>query len=293
MSSDMEICKVSGRTSNLGKPHRARTASEQGEIYMIRNKINKKKYIGQAYSFKTDGKPHGAKERWNGHKHDARVLHKRDMVDQLEETCDDLSTSRRGCRALSHAINKYGEQNFELEIILMCGADQLDHYEAVFIDLHNSLASNGRGYNLKSGGNGNGRADDTTRKLMSEAHSGDKHHCFGVPCPEETKAKISATLSNITRYDVDLITELPRYMKTLNDAGNVGYVIVGHPLLAKGIRAQFSSNRIISDSDSTIVGILREKTIFYLNHLNACFSTGDQAIPKLTFMKTFRGHQSS
>lgn len=288
-TSEITCCSKPSRVSNKGKPHRARTASEPGEIYIITNKINKKKYVGQAYSFKTDGKPYGSKERWNGHKNDARVMRRANEGVRLElpeELCD-VSKPARGCRALSSAINKYGEDNFELEVILRCGSDQLDHYEAKFIDMYNSLAQNGHGYNLRSGGNGNGRADDTTRQLMSDAHRGEKHHMFGKHHSEASKAKISKTLQNITRMDFDGVTVLPRGIKAVNDAGNVGYVLLRHMMLTNNTKVQFSATRARADADKSLLTSLLAKCVFYLKYLDKCAVCGDMPMSKKDVIKAF------
>lgn len=63
---ESEIEGGPGRISNIGKPHRPRTALEPGEIYMILSKVNGKKYIGQVLSLSRTGKPYGTHARWIG-----------------------------------------------------------------------------------------------------------------------------------------------------------------------------------------------------------------------------------
>lgn len=92
-------------------------------IYLIMNKINNKKYIGQASNIKT---------RWTHHKTDLRC----------------------GChhnRHLQASWNKYGEENFVFSIIEECSEECLNDRESYWINYYNSYNN---GYNLDHGGNG-------------------------------------------------------------------------------------------------------------------------------------------
>lgn len=131
------------------------------------------------------------------------------------------------------------------------------------------------------------KASVETRKKQSEAHTGAKHHCFGVACPDETKAKISRTLSSITRLDFDGVTPLPQHMKTLNDAGDVGYMIVAHAALSKTSKIKFSSQRSNSEGNPGVLVLLRAKCGFYLSHLNECEATHTTPTVKNIYMKGF------
>lgn len=123
-----------------------------------------------------------------------------------------------------------------------------------------------------------------TKKKQSDAHSGDKHHYFGLARSGETKAKIAKTLSSITRYDFDAATPLPQHMKTVNDSGTIGYMIVGHTILGNS-KIKFTSKLSMSDSD--VIAKLRAKCGFYLEHLDACAANNVPATPKTEFMKGF------
>lgn len=289
------VKKPSTRVSNKGKPHRPRVASEPGEIYLINNKINKKKYVGQVNSLTPKGKPYGTKERWNGHKQDARNLLKKEAAAQLildkavdtETVASPLFKDKRGCRALSHAINKHGAENFECEIILKCGADMLDHHESIFIDAYNTLAKNKRGYNLKSGGNGNGRADGVTRQLMSDKRKGDLHPMFGKHHSNACKAKIAAKLQNVTRMDFDGCTPLPHGIKAINDAGNVGYALLRHVLLPQNTKIQFTVNRHLAQEDAELVPTLCAKCVYYLQYLDCCVSNDTTPTTKKEIVQAF------
>lgn len=268
------------RLSNKGMPHRARSASEPGEIYLATDKVNGKKYVGQVYSLSREGKPYGTPARWIGHQGDARshAQGKRDG-------------SSRGCRVLNAAIIKHGAENFTIEVLLRCGANMLDHYEATFIDAHNSLARNRRGYNLKSGGDSNGRADESTRKMMSEARTGEKHHQWQKARTDDEKNKISCNLvARAERLDLDG-TPLPKYMKPIVEPTRCGYIIVSHPLIVRSSmksqsKVSFSTTRVNAATHPAVIEELKSACVTYLNHLNMCITNGDMPISKSVFLKT-------
>ena len=132
-----------------------------GFIYKLTYKKTRKAYIGQTI----------------------RDIHKR-----LEEH-QQLRSS--GCRAISGAIKKYGWDNFDVEWYEVPDED-LNFYEEMLVALLGTLTPGG--YNLKEGG-GNGRPSDETRKKMSEAKLGEKHHMFGKTRTEESKQKQSDAIS--------------------------------------------------------------------------------------------------
>jgi group I intron endonuclease len=106
-------------------------------IYMVKNKLDGKKYIGQ--TIKT------LEKRWRAH---CRV-----------ESC---------CRYLKRAIKMYGKDNFEIKILAKCDSiDQMNHRETYYIRLFNSLAPNG--YNLSTGGN-NRSPSEVSRSKSSKTH---------------------------------------------------------------------------------------------------------------------------
>src|SRR5271170_5866256 len=94
-------------------------------IYLITNKVNGKRYIGQTVQI--------LKKRWSGH----------------------LSTARRGRGlALYHAIRKYGEEAFEISPLAVCRSKAaMDAAERWFIRMYESNNPE-FGYNLSTGGEG-------------------------------------------------------------------------------------------------------------------------------------------
>jgi group I intron endonuclease len=121
-------------------------------IYKITNKINLKSYVGQTIN--------NLEHRWYYH------------------------VKSKNCKALHAAIEKYGKENFLLEILLECTSrKELDLKETELIKKHNTMSPNG--YNLRPGGNTSTHSAETRRKI-SEKRKG-----RSVPHTKESKRKIS------------------------------------------------------------------------------------------------------
>lgn len=131
-----------------------------GIIYMITNKANGKKYIGQTI--------HCFKYRYSS------GLYK------------SASNSH-----LKNAIKKYGEENFEInECFLTCDSkEELDRMEKALITTFRTFDPK-YGYNKTHGGEGGVLTEETKRRL-SEAFSGEKNPFYGKTHDEETKKKIA------------------------------------------------------------------------------------------------------
>ena len=110
-------------------------------IYCIENKINHKKYIGQAVSIY---------DRWAKHK-------------------SELYNNKHDNDYLQNAWNKYGEDNFSFSILEICKEDALNEKERYYIDLYNSLDRD-YGYNLKSGGQDYNHIDDYVKDKISKSN---------------------------------------------------------------------------------------------------------------------------
>ena len=96
-----------------------------GEIYLITNKLNNKKYVGQTI-FTTE-------QRWEGH---------------LKDLYRNRSNS-----ILHKAIKKYGRDSFDVRpIIVNVPEADLDRLETIWIKRLNTLIPNG--YNMTAGGGG-------------------------------------------------------------------------------------------------------------------------------------------
>ncbi len=120
-----------------------------GHIYMIRNKINEKIYIGQTT---------------------------RPIEVRLEEH---RTGKNSGCVAIYNAVKKYGWENLEKDWY-ECPNEDLNFDEEILVREMGTLSPNG--YNLKEGGGSRGRDSEETKQKKREAHLGKTHN-------EETKLK--------------------------------------------------------------------------------------------------------
>lgn len=119
-------------------------------IYCYTNKVNGKKYVGQSI----------------------------DLARRRRKMCYRFSSM------FSHAIEKYGKDSFEYEVLEYCDVSALDAREEFWIkELKTFPPSLGFGYNLTSGG-GHQEISAETRKKISEGQRGDKHWTFGMPKEE-------------------------------------------------------------------------------------------------------------
>jgi group I intron endonuclease len=134
-------------------------------IYLIRNVINGKKYVGST------GSSVGFNRRWMGHKKGLRGDYHYNPHFQ-------------------HAWNKYGESNFEWIILEECNDDMLIAREQAWINYYDSM-------NLKYGYNIMGAdrhiVSKETRRKMSESQKGNTNS-LGFKHSEEYCKNISISL---------------------------------------------------------------------------------------------------
>ena len=144
-------------------------------IYLITNKINNKKYVGQTWEIMG--------ERWKKH----------------------YSPSEKSCVKLNRAIKKYGKNNFIVEEITTSFTQKdADELEVKYIQEYDTIRN---GYNIRLGGSrgkhseetkqkmsvaamGRRHSDDSKRK-MSLAKIGKNHPNFGKSLSSKTKQNIS------------------------------------------------------------------------------------------------------
>jgi len=157
------------------------TLAEFGHIYLIKNLINNKAYIGQSIRVK-----------YRLSEHIQNVKNKKNCI-------------------LYNAINKYGLKNFEFNIIDFANnIDSLNEKEIQYIQQYNS---NNRkfGYNIEEGGR-NAKASIETKLILSNQRRGRKQNSEWV---NKRNLKISKIVLKIDKIN-DLILE--KY-KSLADAG--------------------------------------------------------------------------
>ena len=127
-----------------------------GYIYIIKNLVTGKHYIGQTTRC--------AKTRIRDH------------------------LAGRGSEVVGLGVKKHGLENFISQIIEV-PVEQLDQNERDYIKAYNCLSPNG--YNLDSGGHKNKTLSEEHKKKLSEAKQGEKHPFFGKVRPVEVGQKIS------------------------------------------------------------------------------------------------------
>lgn len=130
-------------------------------IYILKNTINDKVYIGQTW----------------------QSLSKR------------FGNGYYGCTHIRNAIKKYGKYVFYYEVLTTCETQEAaDYWESYFISKYGSTNPE-IGYNLNSGGNSGGLLSEETKHKLSESkkgkYTGEESHWFGKHHTEETKQKIS------------------------------------------------------------------------------------------------------
>ena len=93
-----------------------------GFIYIIKNIVNSKVYIGQTRT--------SVEQRWKEH----------------------LRHAQYGDQVINKAMRKYGINKFYIETLEICSIELLDYREMYYIDLYDST-NKSKGYNVSIGGN--------------------------------------------------------------------------------------------------------------------------------------------
>lgn len=121
------------------------------EVYLIESSETKKKYVGVTTK--------GYLNRFNNH-----IWHSR--------------KTRRSCRALYSAMNKYGQENFSVRLLQTANSfDEMQKLETKYIKEIGTLYPDG--YNLTTGGDA-GIMCDSTKSMMSS-------RLKGVPLSDKNK----------------------------------------------------------------------------------------------------------
>ncbi len=139
-------------------------------IYMIRNKVNDKKYIGLS----------------------------RDCLGRISRHKTNLRHGRHSNCHLQAAWNKYGESSFEFSVIEKCDISSLPEREMYWIDHYDSFTS---GYNRSGGGDGTTGVvlSEERNMLISKSLSGKKRN--DMAGSNNFKARRIICLNNGERFD--------------------------------------------------------------------------------------------
>lgn len=108
---------------------------DTGEIYLITNKLNNMQYVGQVFSYvkKRDKMVEkGAVVRFHDHKRGAFSKSKQHQ-----------------CPKLYDAMQEFGVDKFDVEVLLKCDKKMLNQYEKLFIKKLDTIKN---GYNILPGG---------------------------------------------------------------------------------------------------------------------------------------------
>lgn len=129
----------------------------QGTVYLIENKVNGNKYVGQTVM--------PLNKRWLAHIQESKTFSE---------------------RPLYRAINKYGLDNFNIKVLEETTEDKLSEREIYWIEHFNSY---NRGYNATTGGESNKNIREDVRDKISESMS-------NVSRSEEWSNNVSIGLKN-------------------------------------------------------------------------------------------------
>jgi group I intron endonuclease len=144
-------------------------------VYLITNKINGKRYVGQTSKTLT--------HRWNIH---CRTHH---------------------CPVLRKAIDKYGFENFSIEPIVEVSTRELaNEFEREYILRYLTRAPNG--YNLSDGGDGSlgHKVSEKSKKIISEKLKGNQCALGSIRTPE-MRAHLSDVSKNMSMGQRQLLRE--------------------------------------------------------------------------------------
>lgn len=136
-------------------------------VYMIKNNVNGKRYIGKSID---------PNARWGHH------------------VWLSSHPEHKNFKYIHAAIAKYGVSAFSFQILEVCNTE-----DAAFAAEQKWIAKFGsmdrsKGYNLTEGGNGGFRVSAETRAKMSEGRRGPKNGMFGRHHTAEARAKMSTAL---------------------------------------------------------------------------------------------------
>lgn len=132
-------------------------------IYIIKNNVNGKVYVGSAINLK---------QRWYRH-------------------ISSLRLNKHHSSRLQNSVNKYGLENFEFISVQYCNREELISNEQFWIDYFDSY-NNGLNGKPKAGNSLGFKHSNESKKKISELAKGNKR-CVGRLATQKTKDAVSKT----------------------------------------------------------------------------------------------------
>lgn len=203
-------------------------------IYIIKNKINSKIYVGQTTNYYRRIIQHKSRYKRKEYREYSRIY---------------------------KAIQKYGIENFDFKFIEHCHKSQLNEREIYWIKFYDSYNN---GYNATKGGNnpiaywkGKKRSVETNKKIANKLTGG--------KLPEVQKKKISNTMKKVMIGNENgnkkvVCIELGIVFKSIKDASeklnvnrsSISRVLKGHLKRAGGYHWKYFSNQETIPNGSTV-----------------------------------------
>ena len=235
-----------------------------GEIYIIKNIVNNKCYIGQVRSHRlnhTKYRPFGTIGRFKDH--------------LSEALCN---TKKHQCSYLNAAIRKYGKENFLVETLERCELKELDELECKKIAEYDTIFPNG--YNLTIGGKMFGKFGYISNNTINDVKK--KHRKYQT---EDTKQKISARnkeyraqpgiseIQSKKTYEQHMKTKLEKFKNIVIDINLIDKYIrplnsktyIGYSVIVEDKRADFLLNK--NKYSPLALDNTREKAVNFIKNI--------------------------
>lgn len=212
------------------------------KIYIIKNKINGKFYIGQTY---------------------------KTLIERFWEHC----AKNNKCYYIRNAIQKYGKDNFSIDLLdITSSIEKANDLEIFYISKYNSTNRN-IGYNICLGGRASNFSDETKKKISNKIKGrilSDKHKenlskaHKGKKLSKEHKLNISK--SGMGRKVSDTTKELIRDKNLINSIKDINNCVAGNYVYKKN-RKRWKASFIFDGKTYTRYFIYKEEAIIGLKNL--------------------------
>ena len=224
-----------------------------GYIYKITNIKNNKYYIGVT----TQKNPN---DRWNAHKSAIR--------------------NEKGCPLLMKAFNKYGEDSFKFEVLIICFDEDIFKFEDEYIKKYNAASPNG--YNVAEGGKigmsflGRIHSDETKKKI------GIKSKMYNNKPEVKERARNVAIQFNRTHNIGDLLRQSEKWKNAIKE-GRIGGKRDDETKkkISDGLKRYFENNNgslINKEQHSKIMTKINGKKISQYSKENKLLNTFDSIV---------------